>query len=187
MGDWKRAIGLLFLVLASGCATPRWTQVGGEYKNASLNFSVDLPRDWVRKDDKEGLFATREGFLLQKIIVSRHDISQPLPNTKKKFRREMLPQEAAEVALDQFASDPAFLKMNVLENLPAEIGGYPGFRVAFTHQSKDGLRSEDVLYGFLLKDQFYLLRYTAPRRYYFEKDLPTFETIVRSFKLVKAP
>jgi hypothetical protein len=181
------AIVVLLLVLACGCATPRWTQVGGEYKNEPLNFSVDLPEDWVRQGDKEGLFATREGFLLQRIVVIRHDINQQLPNTKKKFRQDMLPQEAAEVALGQFASDPDYLNLKVVENRPATVGGYPGFRAEFTHQSEDGLRSGDVIYGFLSKDRFYLLRYTAPRRHYFEKDLAIFEQIVRSFKLVKAP
>ena len=180
-----KGILVLFVLLIAGCATPKWTQVGGEYRNAPLKFLVDLPQGWMRVDDKNGLMVTREGFPLQMIFVNRHDISKPLAHTKKKILPGMLPQEVAEVALDQFHSNPGYKNLEILENRPATIGGQSGFRAVFTDRSEKGLRSKEVFCGFLLKDQFYFLRYIAPQRYYFDRDLETFENVVRSFRLIQ--
>lgn len=182
--EGKRIL-VLFAFLLVSCATPKWTQVGGEYRNTHLKFLVSLPQGWMRVDDKNGLAATRQGFSLQTIIISRHDISKPPPHTKKKFLPGMLPQEVAEVALDQFHSNPGYTNLEILENQPATIGGQSGFRAVFTHRSTEGLRKKEVFYGFLLNDQFYFLRYFAPQRYYFDRDLHTFESVVRSFRLVQ--
>ena len=187
MARAMKCIPLVFLALLAGCATPRWTQVGGEYKNEKLNFIVDLPQGWMRAGDEHVLNATREGFPLQHILVSRFGIDQPLANTKKKFQKGMLPQEVAEVALDQFGSDPKLTHLAILENKPAAICGNPGFRVVFTYRFKEGARYKDVVYGFLLKDHFYFLRYSAAQRHYFDRDAETFEKVVRSFRLIKVP
>lgn len=187
MGRTMKYIPVLFLVLLAGCATPRWTQVGGEYKNETLNIVVDLPQGWVRMGNDNALIATREGLLLQRIMITQNEIEKALPNTKKKFRQGMLPQETAEVALDQFASDPKLTHLAILENKPAAIGGISGFRAVFTYRIKDGARYRDVYYGFLLKDRFYYLRYSAAQRYYFNRDAETFEKVVKSFRLIAVP
>lgn len=40
---------------------------------------------------------------------------------------------------------------------------------------------------FMYGDWFYSIRYTAPLRYYFDKDVQTFEKVVESFKLNEVP
>ena len=56
----------------------------------------------------------------------------------------------------------------------------------YGHRDKNGLRFKSVLLGFLNGDEFYLIRYTAAERYYFAKDLPTFEQLVTTFRLIGA-
>lgn len=174
-------IVLLFLV---GCAP--WTQVGGLYESSTHNFSVELPTGWMRLNIKEYLLITRDGVLLQNIIVERFKIDKELKYTKKRLKKDMLPQEAAEVILDNISSDQTILNFEVSENIPVQINGHPGFKTSFTYKTKDGLRLKGIYYGFLRNEWFYGIRYTAAARYYFDKDIHTFEKVFESFKLKKA-
>jgi len=174
---------VILLLLITGCAP--WVKVGGLYKSPPHNFSVELPNGWMRLNTGDRLYITRDGVLLQNIIIERLNIEKPLEHTKKKFSKDMLPQEVAEVVLDNISSDQTVLNFEVKENIPARISGFPGFKVVFTYKNKDGLWLKSILYGFIGDEWFYGIRYTAARRYYFDKDLRTFEKVFESFRLIK--
>lgn len=174
---------LIVLLFVVGCAA--WVKVGGLYKSEPHNFSVELPSGWMRLNTRDRLYITRDGVLLQNIMIERLNIEKPLEHTKKKFSKDMLPQEVADVVLDNISSDQTVLNFEVLENIPARISGFPGFKVVFTYKNKDGLRLKSISYGFVTNEWFYGIRYTAAHRYYFDKDLKTFERVFESFKLIK--
>lgn len=178
----KKLLWIMF-ILVVGCAP--WTQVGGLHKNESHNFSVDLPQGWMRWNKGEHLFITRDGVSLQYIQIGRTKIEDPLKHTKKKFSKGMLPQEAAEVVLDNFASNQNILNLEIIENTPATLDGIPGFKALYTYKNKDGLKFKSIYYGFMAEDWFYSINYNAALRYYFDKDIKTFERVVESFKLIK--
>jgi len=173
-------IVLIFLV---GCAP--WTRVGGLYKSESHNFSVDLPQGWMRWSLGKNLLITRDGLSLQYILIERMKIEDSLKHTKKKFSKDMLPQEAAEVILDNIASDQAVLDFRLIENQPVRIGGFSGFRTVYTYKNQDGLKIKSVYCGFIADKWFYGVNYNAAQRYYFDKDIKTFEKVLDSFKLIK--
>ena len=173
----------IILIILVGCAP--WTQVGGLHKNESHNFTVELPEGWMRWRQGEHLFITRDGVSLQYLQIGRTKVEDPLKHTKKKFSKGMLPQEAAEVYLDNIASNSDLLNFEVVENIPATINGIPGFKAVYTYKSKDGLKLKSIHYGFISGDWFYGIDYNAAQRYYFDKDLKTFEKVVESFKLIK--
>ncbi|MGE5892615.1 MAG: hypothetical protein ACM34I_01010 [bacterium] len=176
-------LGIIILIFIAACAP--WIRTGGPYSSAYLNMSVDLPDGWMRLNSREYLFITRDGIPLQSILVEKIHVSDTLKHTKKKFSSGMLSQEAAEVILDNMATDPAMLNFEIRENNPAKIGGKSGFKAVYTYKSKDGLRYKSIYYGFMLGDWFYGIQYSAPARYYFDKDLKAFEKVVASFKLTK--
>lgn len=178
-----RGIILIFLALGAGCAP--WTQVGGLYKNESHNFSVELPQGWMKWNQGEHLLVTRDGILLQHIQIMRLKLEEPLKHTKKKFSKGMLPQEAAEIILDDIASNPNHLNVEVIENVPVTMSGMPGFKATYTYKNKDDLKLKGRFCGFIVGDWFYGVNYNAPQRYYFDKDLHTFEKVVESFRLIK--
>ncbi len=177
-----RKILLFILLLAAGCAAP-WVEVGGLYKMESHNYSVELPQGWMRWNKGDQLFITRDGAPLQYVRVFRQDIDKPLANTKKKFSKTMLPQEASEVILDDVASSTGVTDYSLIENSPRAIGGMPGFKAVYTYKTKDGLKVKTVYCGFIRDEWFYGIHYSAPQRYYFDKDIKTFEKILESFKL----
>jgi hypothetical protein len=128
---------------------------------------------------------TRDGVSLQYIQIERVKIEDSLKHTKKKFSKGMLPQEVAEVVLDNIASDKDNLNLEVIENIPATISGIPGFKAVYTHKTMDGLKLKSIYYGFIMQDWFYGIYYTAALRYYFDKDIETFEKVLETFKLIK--
>jgi hypothetical protein len=180
----KRGL-LIILLLATSCVKEPWVQVGGLYTMESQNFSVDLPQGWMRLNQQAYLLITRDGVLLQNIRVAKLDINSPLKNTKKKFSKSMLPQEAAEVLLDNVASDQNLSDFNLLENAPVTINRVQGFRAVYTCKNKDGLKIKSIYCGFIADKWFYGLSYTAAQRYYFDKDAETFEKVLESFRLIK--
>jgi hypothetical protein len=174
---------LLIVLILAGCAP--WMYTSGLFTSGAQEFSVELPEGWMRLNTSEYLLITRDGFLLQNILIKRVHIDKPLSHTKKKLRKEMLPHEVAEVIIDNISSDPAILNFNLIENLPVRISEIPGFKIIFTYKNRDGLRLKTIYYGFISKEWFYSISYTAASRYYFDKDIETFKKVFKSFRLLE--
>lgn len=176
----KRCL-IVVLLLLIGCAP--WTGVGGLYKNTRDNYAVDLPAGWMSLNTNKYLFITRDGGLLQNIVIERIDIDAPFEHTKKKLSAGMLPIEVSEVVIDNISSDKAVLNLSVLENVPVTIDARDAFKVLFTYTNKDGLKFKSIYCGILADKWFYSIRYTAPDRHYFQKDVGVFEQVLNSFRL----
>ena len=175
---------VLLTLLAVGCAP--WVRVGGVYQDTERNFSVDLPQGWMKSNTAKSLLITRDGELLQMIVIDRLKASDDLQYTKKKLEPSMLPHEAAEVIADNMSSNPSITDFTLLANAPATIANRPGFRLLYQYKNKDGLQFKGMYCGFLSGDWFYALRYTAPARYYFDKDTGTFEKVLGSFTFIRS-
>ena len=175
---------LVLITFLWSCAT--WVAVGGKYSTSSQNFEVELPVGWRKYNlSQDSLIITRDGVALQQIQIMRRAIDKELPHTKKKLSEEMLPQEVAEVVADNFRSNPNAMNQDIIENAPAQVGGYSGIKLVYTFQTKKGLTVKGVNYCFLFGKWCYEILYEAPERYYFANDLPAFEQVVKSFRLIK--
>lgn len=169
----------------AGCATPPWVPAEPLYRSAPHRYTVELPEGWVRwtQDRDQDLFLTKDGPLLQAISIERVPVGAELKYTKKKLTKGMIPQEAAEVILDNLGSSDRVTAFEVRENAPARVAGAPGFKAVVTYKNKNGLRIKSVLYGCLAGDALFAVRYSAPQRYYFDRDVKAFEKVVRTFAL----
>ncbi len=176
----RRLWWLLLLPLAA-CAP--WAQAGGVYRTTA--YTTELPAGWMRSNTVDYLLITRDGLFLQYITIVERDVDAAFKYTKKTLRRGMMPQEAAEVLLDDLALNTNFTNLDVQENRPAKVSGAPGFKAVFVYKDADGLRYKTAYYGVVKGDRFYGIRYTAPARHYFEADLRTFESVVASLQLQK--
>ena len=174
---------MLLTLLAVGCAP--WARVGGVYQDSEKNFSVDLPQGWMKSNTAKSLLITRDGVWLQTIFVERFKATEELQHTKMKLEPSMLPHEAAEVIADNISSNPSVTDFTLLENAPTTIANRPGFKLLYQYKNKDGLQCKGMYCGFLSGDWFYALRYTAPARYYFDKDVGTFEKVLSSFTFIR--
>ena len=177
----ERWLPLVMLISLVGCAP--WTQVGGRVVEDSLKFEAELPAGWMRANNAENaLYITRDGALLQYINVQRIETDNDLKHTKKKFAKDMLPQEVAEIELDDVRSNPNVTNFELLENVPATIDGRPGFKLLYTWRTKDGLKLKRLHYGLALAEWVYRVQYQAPVQHYFDRDFETFERVRASLK-----
>jgi hypothetical protein len=180
----KLLLLIAITLLLNGCAP--WIRTGGPYTVSEANVALDLPDGWMRLNTVDYFLITRDGVGLQNILVECIGVDDTLTHTKKKFRKGMLPLEAAEVILDNVASSDNVHGFAIKENKPVKIDGKQGFRAVYTYKNDDGLKKKGVVYGFKNGDRFYVLQYCAPQRYYFERDLKTFERVVNSAHLLNS-
>lgn len=182
-----RALVVGAWLVLGGCVTLPWHPTEGRYASEAENFVVELPKGWMRLNADHDLLITRDGILLQHVLIERVLVDRPLKNTRKTLTRGMQPQALAEVILDNITSSEQMLDVRVQENRPVQVGPHRGFKLVYVHRNKNGLRFKSVQHGFIAGDLFYGIRYTAAERYYFAKDLPTFEHVVASFRLIRPP
>lgn len=178
---------LVLLLLLGGCVA--WSQVGGPYTNGSGSYSVELPSIWMKLNNTDALVITRDGLLLQNIIINQFDITEKPDETvkkKKQITAGMLPQEIAEVLIDNFSSDPSTLNFELISNGPVQISGQPGTKIVYRYKTKDGLRIKCIHYSCLKGIWLYNIRYSAAERYYFDKDVSTFQSLMSSFRIIKS-
>ena len=189
------AVVLILSFAVSGCAT-MWSPLEEGQQTPDASYKVEFPEGWLKLDSTmakrmpdpldRGVTITRDGTMLQSIRVGSMELDQVFPNTKKTLNEKMLPQEAAEVIADNFRMAEGVLEFNVLENVPAEVGGHSGFKILLEYKMDNRLWLRRMFYGTLLNNRLYFLQYHAPRRYYFERDLETFQKILDSFRPVIA-
>jgi hypothetical protein len=172
----------LLVVFITGCLP--WVRTSGYHAEPTLNVSAELPYGWMRHNTTDYLFITRDGPMLQYIMVESIHVEDELKHTKKKFKKGMMPQEQAEVILDNTGSSEEVRNLKVKWNKPTKLNGRKAFKVLFTYQDEDGLQYQSLYYGFMEGDWFYGIRYNAPERYYFDKELKTFKDVLMSVKLL---
>jgi hypothetical protein len=146
-------------------------------------YSVQLPDQWRRVDTDELFMMTKDGPSTQYILVQQRSIEEPFTHTKRMFNKSMLPQEAAEVVLDEIASDRAVLNFNVVENRPAKLNRYDGFKVIFTYRTENGLGYKTIYYGFLKDNWFFSVRYNVSVNHESTQNLEAFQKVLNSFEL----
>ena len=177
----KMALTILVLFsLIGGCAT--WSPVDGRLNAAG--YIVDIPQGWMKFDSGGNIMISRDGPYLQYVLLQERRIDQAFHHTRKRLTAHMLPQEAAQIIIDDLSSDRAVQNLSVLENTPAIIDGHDGFMLHYSYRNQQGLLLKTAYYGFINERIYYSLRFTAPQRYYFEKDIRTFESILSNFHLV---
>jgi hypothetical protein len=149
-------------------------------------FKVTPPADWVTvtTSTTDRMIYTRDGVALQLIRIEGTPLTQDLPHTKKKLRKDMLPHEVADVVADNFMNDPNLGHQSVLENVPSAIANQNGFLLHVSYQTKLGLRKQAQYCGAIVGDKLVMLLYEAPSRYYFNANLPAFAAVKASFELL---
>jgi hypothetical protein len=178
----NRLILLAIIVMIAGCAG--WKAVDGGIH--SETYRVEVPSGWMKFDAGAYVMISRDGPYLQYVLFQERPLERLFLNARKRLNADMLPQEAAQIIIDDLSSDPMVANFTVIENAPAVIDDHDGFRLLFSYSDPKGLTLKTAYYGFIHGQNYYSLRFTAPQRYYFDNDIDVFETMLSKFHLVAA-
>lgn len=159
---------------------PTLAPVDGRY--VADHFTVALPAGWLRRPlSGSAVVASRDGFLLQSIVVERRAIDKAFPLSKKAARPDALSTELAEQEIAELkAGGSQLAALEVLENDPATLGGTEGFRLMYRHRTSRGLVVQHVVHGCATPNGYYRTEYLAPALHYFAPTLPDYESTVAS-------
>jgi hypothetical protein len=152
------------------------------------SYTVDLPVGWIRQFTEGGeLLASRDGFLLQTILIEKRPIKLAFPKTKQEAAETMLPSELAERAIAELkASGDQLGALTVLESEPALVSDREGFRLKVAYRTQRGVEVLREVVGVADKTRYYQLTYFAPRLHYFDRYQADFARTWASFKLAGA-
>lgn len=182
-GGWFMKRWILFALLLFGGACATGNQPGGYSQNPE-HFSVQPPAKWIKLNIARHYMLTKEDPFSQYILVQQRHVDKPFDHTKRTLRKGILPPEAAQVILDEIILDQSVLNFRIIENLPALVNQYEGFKLIFTYGTKDGYQFKTVYYGFLQGDWFYSIRYNAAETKFSQDDVEAFEAVIRTFKIM---
>jgi hypothetical protein len=153
------------------------------YGNSFFRFQA--PQGWMISDDygKNCLTLTRDGPLLQSIVVGRRHVSEMVQKNRKSITADMMPHEIADAYIGNLQSNPKINHLHVLENRPVKIGGLLGFKADYTFEEGAGHKQRSITYGFVAGEYFYVIDYTGLQRVYFSRCLDEFTVLARSFTI----
>jgi hypothetical protein len=179
-----------FVILVAACVQMPTRVDIARTQGPDKSYTVDLPIGWIKQGSPNNrtLLASRDGFLLEAIAITKQPIKEAFPKTKKAATAQMLPAELAELEIAELKNQDEFTAaLTVAENGPAEIAGHDGFDLRVRYRNTRGLEIQQVVYGFVDKASYYQIIFQAPMLYYFNKHYPEFQKVVESFQLTTEP
>ena len=169
--------------LLTSCVPPTWTTVPGPYHAESIGVTADVPQGWSRFETGKDIMLTKDGFLLNFIQISRTPYGEKYQNTELTIRPGMTELDASQIVLEAMQSDQDRRNLTIIDNRPAAVAGYPGFRLEVTFQNEDNLTVHEIIYVALTPGSYLVALARSPDRYYAEMMTGVFEKVVSSIQL----
>lgn len=194
MAIMTQVLALILALSLCGCLPrqAKFAPVGAHETLPTDQIEAEWPLEWMtlrpgEKDEnanKEGivLLLSQDGFGLQVMQLTTRSLETEFKYTKKKLSADLLPQEAAEIVLDNIRATPEIVDLHIVENAPAMLVGVPGFKLNYTFRGKSGLQRQVVLYGCVDRGMLVTLALNSVRRHYFQRGLPALEKVKTSLR-----
>lgn len=94
----------------------------------------------------------------------------------------MLPHELGEVLLSRVIAAPQVTDVLLLKEEVTNVDYRQAVKLTVSYRI-NAIEFNEIIYAFIDRVFLYELRYCAVKRYYYEENLNTFETLVKGFKL----
>jgi hypothetical protein len=136
---------------------------------------------------------TQDGITLDALaffvgVAQGKTLGTAIPGTGKKlpeFRSSMTAGEIVELYEQMVTQDGSAFALKRVA--PGRFGGQPGFRFEHTITRKsDNVLLKGIAQGAVVKGKLYLVAFTAPSIYYYDRHLPQVEPLLAS-ALIRAP
>ncbi len=176
----KWAALLLVASSLSGCAV--WTKLdGGQLSHAGV--SISAPADWMHlAANRDALTITRDGLGVQNISIAYLTSDKAFPKTKQSLSSDIAPQELAQRVIGELRQQPGLASLEVKQIAPATVAGKPGFRALLEWRNDRGAAFQRVVTGSVVDGGLFLAQFHALKRYFYERDVKTFDTVLAGAK-----
>ena len=178
---------LLFVLLLGGCASAYEVVPPGRHQIENA-YTVDSQISWSRITQERIELWTVDGPFLEgvrfyEVGSGQSLIAQGEDEQRLQFEPKMRAGEVMEFVVDSLAVGGVH-DIKTLNLRPAKFGVTPGFRFELQFLTPDGLLMKGMALYATIDDTLYLILYTAPAIYYFEKYEDTVEHIFNSVELI---
>jgi hypothetical protein len=205
----KTWAGMLTMAMVSAGCAPQWQNIRKEtrFEGPARAYVATLPGDWKRAPtDSDILLITRDGLYLQQISVTHYKLDEAFVGVK--LKPDAVPSDLAALQLRAFREKEQDLARyqdeetkGVLALFPVEHGKpLPGTveRVTIRPYTVDGVDAFDLetrsfnswgleyvsqSIGFIHENEYWLVRYLAPKLHYAQWDQATFNQFLGNLKL----
>ncbi|HLV30034.1 MAG TPA: hypothetical protein VKY57_00555 [Chitinispirillaceae bacterium] len=168
----------VFLFFA-GCAS-NWQVTQQSHTNAK--YSIQTPSQWMIIHEGTTTILSRHGPILESIRILSHSLQDTLPHTRLRVYPDMMPHEIGEALFYTMIANQQNSHVAVEEMSVQKVDGRNAVKVKINYMVND-IPCCDLVYAFIQEPYLYQLRYSATRRYYYEKGVDEFEQVVKSFRL----
>lgn len=184
----RRVLMLTVLVPAVAAAlTP--VESGKPVSPKKELFAVQMPSGWLYDTASMTVSASRDGEMLDNIIVQILPHKTAFKDAKKLSTPTTAPEDLAESYIAELQAGPAALRdVVVISTDPAELAGKPAFRVLFKFrapESAGGAEIEMCTLGTALDSGVMLAMFRAPAIHYFDARFGDFEAAVKTVQLTE--
>jgi len=182
----RRLAALVLLGVAATATAGTKVAVQGEpFQSKSGGYAIEFPAGWKCAGSGKDSNASRDGYGLDAISVEVRKHKNAFRAIKKGSSEQALPQELAELLVDDIKAQGGNEGIEVLASEPAELGGRPAFRLHLRTRvviDVGALDYEQIIVGTATPDGLVLVAYRAPSLHYFAAHRQDFETALASFR-----
>ncbi|MEW5894952.1 MAG: hypothetical protein AB1650_04235 [Candidatus Omnitrophota bacterium] len=167
--------GCTHLIMARQQEAGRWSRGG---------ISAVLPPDWDKTAFPRSILClSRTGEKLQRIVLQRKSSNYKFPRAKRRLSADMLPQEAAQLVIDNLSLNRKLGHFNVVRNKPYPVSKDHGFLIEYTYRDEHFVPRRSLLIGVLNDRYYYEIKYQAVDQFYYQDGIGEFMTFLKTVNL----
>lgn len=176
---------LLPVLLLAGCTSMQLVEPGRLSVKEELSVVADARWNRVEPAPDDTEIWTADGMALDTlafyVVADGETLGAASGPDTPRWRRGMTPHDVVELYEALVTQEGS---MFTLERLaPAAFAGEGGFLFEHTTVTRDGPTLGGLAYGAVRGGKLYLMSYTAPRRYYYQKHLAAVRAIAASARI----
>jgi hypothetical protein len=190
--NYPRTVVLVGLTVVAGCAiaqdSPKKISMGGLTYFVDVNYTrLSAVAGGSLAPGAHAIYSVDGVFLDLVTIISGAPDGKPLDRLRDQkldgsstpFKASMSPDEVAGLYEEMLVRNRSITSFQRSASTPITFAGAPGFTYGFSMKRSD-LEIKGLAYGAVVKERLYLVTYTAPAMYIFDKNLPAAQEMVRT-------
>jgi hypothetical protein len=176
---------LLLILLLAGCSSMQQVAPGTMIVRDQMTVTVDSRWNRLEPAPEGSELWTADGTILDTlafyVVADGETIGADAEPDAPRWNNSMTPHDVVELYETLVTQEGSAFRLERLA--PIAFGGVPGFVFEHTTMTRDGPALGGLTYGAVASGKLYLMSYTAPRSYYYEKHLAAVRAIAASARI----